>query len=175
MAALDSALSIHQLPITHHQSPMSIITIVKLNIARQETFRYTGQVLERIPDGVVVEAFFNRPDLAFHGLVMGQGDRFVEIYFSQRWYNLFEMHDRQDDHLKGWYCNVTLPAEISTHQVAYVDLALDLLVFPGGKQLVLDEDEFNGLELDTSTRIQALAALHELQELATTGKLSPKE
>jgi predicted RNA-binding protein associated with RNAse of E/G family len=153
---------------------MDPITIIKLNIARQETFRYTGRVLERVPDGVVLEAFFNRPDLPFHGLVMGKGDRFVEGYYNRRWYNIFEMHDRQDDHLKGWYCNVTLPAEISSQQVAYVDLALDLLVFPDGRQLVLDEDEFNALELDPSTRAQALAALHELQGLAAGGKLSPK-
>jgi hypothetical protein len=154
---------------------MDPITVIKLNMARQETFRYTGQVLERRPDVLVLEAFFNRPDLPFHGLMMGKGDRFVEGYFSQRWYNIFEMHDRQDDHLKGWYCNVTLPAEISSQQVAYVDLALDLLVFPDGKQLVLDEDEFNGLELDPSMRVQALAALQELQELAARRKLSTQK
>ena len=153
---------------------MNLITVIKLNLARQETFRYTGQVLERRPDALVLEAYFNRPDLPFHGLVMGKGDRFVEGYFSRRWYNIFEMHDWQDGHLKGWYCNVTLPAEISPQQVAYVDLALDLLVFPDGKQLVLDEDEFNALELDPSTRAQALAALHELQGLAAAGKLSPQ-
>ena len=153
---------------------MEIITVIKLNLARQETFRYSGQVLERRPEGVLLEAFFNRPDLPFHGLVMGQGDRFVEGYYTCRWYNIFEMHDRQDDHLKGWYCNVTLPAEISSQQVAYVDLALDLLVFPDGRQLVLDEDEFNALELEKATRAQALAALHELQGLAEGGKLSPQ-
>ena len=153
---------------------MNLITVIKLNLARQETFRYTGQVLERRPDALVLEAYFNRPDLPFHGLVMGEGDRFVEGYYNRRWYNIFEMHDWQDGHLKGWYCNVTLPAEISPQQVAYVDLALDLLVFPDGKQLVLDEDEFNALELDPSTRSQALAALHELQGLAAGEKLSPK-
>jgi len=154
---------------------MDSITVIKLNIDRQETFRYTGRVLERRPDGVVLEAFFNRSDLPFHGLVMGKGDRFVEGYYNRRWYNIFEMHDRLDDHLKGWYCNVTLPAEISFQQVAYVDLALDLLVFPGGRQLVLDEDEFNALELDPSTHTQALAALHELQTLAANRKLSPQK
>ena len=30
-------------------------------------------------------------------------------------------------------------------QIRYVDLALDLLVFPDGRQLVLDEDEFEAL------------------------------
>jgi uncharacterized protein len=153
----------------------SPITILKLNLARQETFRYSGEVLERSAGALLLEAFFNRPDLPFHGLVMGKGDRFVEVYFSQRWYNIFEMHDRQDDHLKGWYCNVTLPAEISDQQVSYVDLALDLLIFPDGRQLVLDEDEFEKLDLDVRTRVQALAALHELQGMAAGGKINLQE
>jgi len=159
-----------QSPITNHP-----ISILKLNPARQETFRYTGQVLQQTAEAVVLEAFFNRPDLPFHGLVMGLGDRFVEIYFSRRWYNIFEIHDREDGHLKGWYCNITLPAEISPQQVAYVDLALDVLVFPDGRQLVLDEDEFAALDLDPATRIQALAALHELQGLAADGKIHIRE
>ena len=163
-----------QMGISEITNPKSPITIIKFNLARQETFRYTGQVLERTADAVVLEAYFTRPDLPFHGLVMGRGDRFVEVYFSERWYNIFEMHDRQDDHLKGWYCNVTLPAEISSQQVVYVDLALDLLVFPDGRQFVLDEDEFNALELDPSTRAGALTALHELQELANEGRLFSK-
>ena len=151
---------------------MDPITVIKLNIARQETFRYTGRLISFHPDGVVLEANFNRPDLPFHGIVMGQGDRFVEYYSSRRWYNIFEMHDRQDDHLKGWYCNVTLPAEINQNQVRYVDLALDLLVYPNGEQLVVDEDEFEALSLDATTRQQALAALQELKSLAAGDKLT---
>ena len=149
------------------------IAISKLNLSHQETFRYTGRVLRRRPDAVLVEAFFNRPDLPLHGIVLGNGDRFIEVYFSRRWYNVFEMHDRQDGHLKGWYCNVTMPAEFSPEQVAYVDLALDLLVFPDGKQLVLDEDEFTSLAIDEKIRAQALASLSELQSMAAEGKLSP--
>ena len=149
------------------------ITVIKLNIQKQETFRYSGQVLARYLDSVVLEAFFNRPDLPFHGITMANGDRFIEIYYRQRWYNILEIHDRQDDHLKGWYCNVTMPARITLKQVAYIDLALDLLVFPDGKQLVLDECEFSALEVDKRTREKAFTALKELQDLAAAKKLSP--
>jgi hypothetical protein len=44
-------------------------------------------------------------------------------------------------------------------------LALDLLVFPDGRQIVLDEDEFNALPLSEAERQSALAALAELQAL----------
>lgn len=142
---------------------MSAIEVIKLNLDRQETWRYTGQVLERGPHSVLLEARFNRDDTPFHGILLGRGDRFVEIFYTDRWYNIFEMHDRADDHLKGWYCNICLPAELDEDRVAYVDLALDLLVYPDGRQLVLDEDEFAALPLDGGMRAQANTALEALQ------------
>jgi uncharacterized protein len=149
------------------------ISVIKQNVLGQETFRYTGKILASYPNAIVIEAFFNRPDLPFHGITMVKGDRFIEIYFRQRWFNIFEMHDRIDDHLKGWYCNVTKPACITPQQISYIDLALDLLVFPNGNQLVLDEDEFLELSLDEDTRQDARVAINELKDLAATQKLSP--
>jgi predicted RNA-binding protein associated with RNAse of E/G family len=43
------------------------------------------------------------------------------------------------------------------------DLALDLLVFPDGRQIVLDEDEFYSLSLAPQVRQRALTTLGELQ------------
>ncbi len=139
------------------------IEVIKLNVQREETWRYTGQVIDRRPNAVLLEAFFNRDDTPFHGILLGRGDRFVEIFYTDRWYNIFEIHDRSDDLLKGWYCNICLPAALSGEQVSYVDLALDLLVYPDGRQLVLDEDEFSLLPIDGTTRVQAQAALAALQ------------
>jgi uncharacterized protein len=141
------------------------VVVIKLDVDRREIWRYTGQVLRRLPDAVLLEARFNRDDMPFHGMTFGRNDRFVEIYYTNHWYNIYEMYDRDNGHLKGWYCNVSLPAEMRDGQIAYVDLALDLLVFPDGRQLVLDEDEFAALRLDESTRSQALAALEELKQL----------
>ncbi len=140
------------------------VDVIKLNVEGQETWRYPGRVLRQWPQAVLLEAAFNRADLPFHGITFGRGDRFVEAYYSDRWYNIFEIHDRQDDQLKGWYCNVCRPADFRDSQISYVDLALDLLVFPDGRQLVLDEDEFAALCLDVKTRTQARAALAELRQ-----------
>jgi uncharacterized protein len=143
---------------------MADIVVRKLNVDRQETWQYSGRVLSSQPNAVIIEALFNRDDLPFHGIVFGRGDRFVEIYYSDRWYNIFEIHDRADDRIKGWYCNVALPAELEQDQICYVDLALDLLVYPDGRQLILDEDEFAELQIDEDTRCQARAALTQLQK-----------
>lgn len=139
------------------------LEVIKLDAEGREAWRYAGQVLRRWPDAVLLEAYFNRDDLDFHGIVFARDDRFVELYYTDRWYNIYELHDRVDGHLKGWYCNVTRPAEFSDGRVTYVDLALDLLVYPDGRQLVLDEDEFSALKLDDQTIAQARAALEELK------------
>lgn len=141
------------------------VVVVKLNPAGQETWRYSGRVLRRSDNAVLIEALFNREDSNFHEILLKNGDRFVEEYYTDRWYNIFEIHDRDDERLKGWYCNVTLPAQVTEHEIRYVDLALDLLVYPDGRYLVLDEDEFAELALDEPSRVGARAALEELKRL----------
>ncbi len=140
------------------------ITIHKLVPSGEEVFRYQGRILRRTSEALVLEARFTREDLPFHGILMAQGDRFIETYYTNRWYNIFEMHSHIDDHLTGWYCNISRPARICPHDVWFIDLALDLLVFPDGRQLVLDEDEFAVLSIDDAERKRARAALKELQD-----------
>ncbi len=148
------------------------ILVIKLNTEGKETWRYSGRVLERHATWLKLEALFNRDDLPFHGITLRRGDRFVETYFADKWYNIFEIHDVDTDALKGWYCNVTTPARIEKNRLAYIDLALDLLVYPDNSQLVLDEDEFQELQIDDATRSKARAALAELQELFRQGRLA---
>ncbi len=141
------------------------MTVHKLNSKREETWRYTGQELRRTEKGLLIEAYFNRDDTPFHNLILKRNDRFVEAYFFDRWYNIFEMYDRDDGSLKGWYCNVTTPAELHESDIRYVDLALDLLVYPDGRQLTLDEDEFEAEQLDQETQARARQALEALKSL----------
>lgn len=148
-----------------------VLTVIKLNTKHEETWRYNGRVLERDEHSVLIEARFNRSDFPFHGILLRENDRFVERYYADRWYNIFAIHDKDDDRLKGWYCNVTQPAEFTPGRIAYVDLALDLLAYPDGSCLVLDEDEFEDLQLDQATRGKARQALDQLVELAKTGGL----
>lgn len=142
---------------------MDSITVRKLNLAGQETWRYTGRVLERHAGRIVLEAEFNREDTPFHEIMLRSGDRFVETFYTDRWYNVFEIHDRDDHRLKGWYCNIGHPAVIEEETVTYIDLALDLLVYPDGRHLLLDEDEFTALALSPEVKQQARLALEELQ------------
>ncbi len=148
------------------------IHVLKLDLAGKVTWQYEGRVLSTPPGAVVLEAFFNRPDLPFRDTVFREHDRFVETFYTDRWYNMFEIHDRDTDQLKGWYCNVCRPATLGDGTVSYVDLALDLWVSPAGRQTVLDQDEFEALHLDITEQGHALAAMKQLQ-LAFESKQPP--
>jgi protein associated with RNAse G/E len=148
-----------------------LITVIKRNPYGQEVLRYTGVVLQKQPDGIILEAKFSHADVTVMHTTLSPGDRFIERYYGDRWYNIFEIHDREDDRLKGWYCNIGSPAVMeSGDEISYMDLALDLWVAPDGTQTVLDEDEFAALDLDTETRSKARAALVELQNLFSNKK-----
>jgi uncharacterized protein len=146
------------------------IKVQKKNPAGEVTYEYEGRLLRRDQRSIVLEALFDRADLSFMGVVFKTGDRFVEYYYMDRWYNIFAIHDRDDGNLKGWYCNIGKPAVIEDGIVSYVDLALDLWVSTSGEQTVLDEDEFEALGLDDELRTGALMGLDQLKHLFLSNK-----
>lgn len=140
------------------------IVVDKLDTHGELKWRYEGEVIARGADWLRLEAFFDRDDVPFMDTFLKRGDRFVETYYTNRWYNIFEIYDRDDGALKGWYCNVTRPAVYADGRVEYVDLFLDLWVSADGSQTVLDEGEFLAAELDRETRLAARGALDELRK-----------
>lgn len=146
---------------------MSAITVIKRAVDGRETWRYTGEILERGANFVRLQARFHREnDYPFQDTVFRVGDRFVETFYTDRWYNVFEIHDRDDDRIKGWYCNVGCPAVWeAADAISYVDLALDLWVSAAGWMTFLDWDEYARLRLDWQTRVQVREALYELAAL----------
>jgi uncharacterized protein len=148
------------------------VTVNKLDLRGEVALSYEGRVVGRTATQVVLEApyTFGRRELGY--VTLETGDRFVEHFYSDRWYNVFRIYDGQAGTLKGWYCNVTRPAEFvlagdGTLAVRAVDLALDFFVQPGGQTFVLDEDEFAALGLAPEEQAAAWAALDELRGLAT--------
>ena len=140
------------------------IRVLKRGLNGEVTWQYEGRLVKREVNCVVLEAFFNREDTPFMDVVLKRDDRFVETFYSDRWYNVFEIFDRDDGKFKGWYCNIGYPAVLEKETVSYVDLALDLWVARDGTQTVLDEDEFLEMSLDVITRAQAVSALEELKQ-----------
>lgn len=141
------------------------VKVQKKNPAGEVTYEYEGVLLSRDENSVTLEALFDRADMPFMDVVFKTGDRFVEYYYTDRWYNIFAIHDRDTEKVKGWYCNIGKPALVENGIVSYIDLALDLWVSVDGKQTVLDEDEFEELKLNDELRTGALNGLDELKNL----------
>ncbi|MDF3299974.1 DUF402 domain-containing protein [Streptomyces tropicalis] len=103
------------------------------------------------------------------------GDVFTEHYWRDRWYSVKEVRDSAGRR-KGWYCDVTRPAERSGAVLVVEDLDLDLWCpADGGEVRRLDEDEFAGsglAERDPAAAAAAVAALDALEDLARTGGLT---
>ena len=141
------------------------IKVHKKNLAGEVKYQYEGVVVSRDDQSIVIEALFDRADMPFMDVVFKTGDRFVEYYYTDRWYNVYTIHDRDDGSIKGWYCNVCKPAVFQDDVISFVDLALDLWVAEDGRQTVLDEDEFEELNLDDELRLAALNGLEQLRAL----------
>ena len=99
------------------------------------------------------------------GDVEHAGDVFIECYFRERWFNIFAIYNAQGI-LKGWYSNITTAPEIHSGMIHWRDLALDVLRLPNGREWILDEDEFEALDLPPHERERARKALATIQRWA---------
>jgi len=138
------------------------VTITKLDHRGNPVASYEGQVVLRDETRVVARCLWSHPDPFDLGpFRLEQGDVFLEHYYLGEWFNIFEVRD-SSGRLKGWYCNLTRPVEVTDDEIRWADLALDLLVTPDGQQMLLDQEEFEGLGLSPEVRARVedgLAAL----------------
>lgn len=147
------------------EKPQSPMTVHKLDIQGKIAVSYEGEFVERLANGMRIEATWKRPSMDLGYTTFETGDLFIEWYFTDQWFNILEIHGA-DGHLKGWYCNVTEPANIHDGVITYRDLLLDIWVDPAGKTLLLDEDEFDAEQgLDSATRHNAEHGLRMLRRL----------
>jgi hypothetical protein len=145
---------------------MSDITVYKCDHEGRVVWQYSGAVLDRGPGWVCLTALFNGRESDMGFVTFRRGDVFTEWFYADRWYNVFRIADGQTGALKGWYCNITRPAQITADSVRADDLALDVFVTPEGHIILLDEDEFNALNLVVEERTAALYAVETLRDLA---------
>ena len=64
-----------------------------------------------------------------------------EHFWPCRWYNIFRFHE-PDGSLKAYYCNVAMPPVVENRVIDFVDLDIDVVVWPDMKYDVLDRDDF---------------------------------
>jgi predicted RNA-binding protein associated with RNAse of E/G family len=139
--------------------------VIKLNPQGEEQTRYLAEIHASIANGVILDAYWQRPRLDLGYTLFEPGDHFREYFYTDRWFNIFAVASEHGQR-KGWYCNVAQPAQISTERIEQVDLLLDVWVRPDGEVLLLDEEEFVAeLTLTEFQRHGARQGLHNLLAL----------
>ncbi len=141
-----------------------MVTVVKLNTLGEARIQYDGEIVKRLENGVVIQAYWKQAAKDLGYTRFEPGDCFTEYYYSDRWYNIFDIADAGGQR-KGWYCNIAQPASLFDGRIEQVDLLLNVWVDPRGVPLVLDEDEFEADNtLNAELRQAALDGLRELLE-----------
>jgi protein associated with RNAse G/E len=141
-----------------------VVLIRKLAYDGRETWRWSGKLVDRSDGVMVVDAVFNGAPRDLGYMKLEVTDLYHEFYYTDRWYNIFQVF-RADGLLKGWYCNICKPAHFAGNEVSFVDMVLDVFVYPDGRPLVLDEDEFQQLAETTYSAEDAQAARSAVDDL----------
>jgi len=136
-------------------------------------FSWQGEVIEEDAERLVLRAPWVGDKPLFLGYTIFEAaDIFVETYFRDRWYSIWEVQSHRTGRTKGWYCNVCQPLEIDGDQVRFVDMELDVFVFPDGRYVVLDEDELEMAMLTPEVKAAARTGLDEVLQLVE-GRVAP--
>jgi len=102
----------------------------------------------------------------------------VWLVDTQEWYDLGAVYDCNYV-LRGYYCDITTPAERTETGYRTTDLMLDLCILPDKSTFCLDLDEFEeGVKkgvIGTSLAKQAASSLANLQLKAMRGHLLTRE
>ncbi|MER7957033.1 MULTISPECIES: DUF402 domain-containing protein [unclassified Streptomyces] len=150
--------------------PARSVEVVLVKAGRTK-IRYPAEVLSDDGTLLSVRAPWAAEGVRDFGFVRFEpGDVFVEHYWRDRWYAVKEVRSSEGT-LKGWYCDVTRPAEVGGAEVVVEDLDLDLWVSADGSEVLrLDEDEFQASGLAASDPEAAARAVDALDELELLGR-----
>ncbi|MBK8467095.1 MAG: DUF402 domain-containing protein [Chloracidobacterium sp.] len=97
-----------------------------------------------------------------------------EYFWFDRWYNIFRFHE-PDGTLRNYYCNVTMPPTLEDGVLDYVDLDIDIIIWPDFGFDVVDQVDFvtNALKYDYPEEIHKKTgdSITEVLSLIDRGKL----
>jgi uncharacterized protein len=102
---------------------------------------WTCELIERSDELIVLVGKFDR-DVEHPGLgSIRRGTVSYEYFWPDRWYNIFRFHE-PDGALRNYYCNVAMPPTFKNGILDYVDLDIDVLIWPDSRYEVVDRDDF---------------------------------
>lgn len=147
------------------QSPARSILVRACKFDGSLHRRWHAVLIQQKDSLLILDAKFE--DEVQHDLLgtLLRGTKSLEYYWLDRWYSIFRFSEPTGE-LRNFYCNINLPPVLQEGTLSYIDLDIDVLVYPDLSYQILDEDEFavNALRYNYPAELQAQAqrALHEL-------------
>ena len=129
---------------------------------------WTCELVEHKDSLIVLVGEFDR-DVEHPGLgSISRGTISYEYYWLDRWYNIFRFHE-PDGSLRNYYCNFSMPPTMVDGVLDYVDLDIDIVVWPSNEYEVVDRDDFerNALKYGypAEVRPRAEASIDEMTRM----------
>lgn len=147
----------------------SEITIRALKYDGSLRRHWKAAIVSRYVDSLIAVGRFEFEVIHDDLGLIKEGTVSFEHFWFDRWYNIFRFHE-PDGSLRNYYCNVAMPFKLEGEILEFVDLDIDVVVWPDGRIVVLDRDDFeqNSLMFAYSDAViqKAEAALVELLDLA---------
>lgn len=135
---------------------------------------WPGGLISESKDMLVVIGRF-REDVQHDDLgLIKEGTISFEHFWLRRWYNIFRFHE-PDGRLRNYYCNITMPPVFTNDVIDYVDLDLDVIVWPDKGYQVLDRDDLEKNAIKYGYPVEVIAnaekSLVEIIALIESGGL----
>ncbi len=102
---------------------------------------WTAEILEFSDSLLVLRGEFDR-DVRHDDLgLIRKGTVSIEYFPIGKWFSVFQFHEA-DSRFRNFYCNINMPPKFAGGALDYVDLDIDVVIWPDGRQEILDRDEF---------------------------------
>ncbi len=152
----------------------SQIVVRSLNFDRSLRRSWKCELVSRTDELLTLIGVFDRevihPDLG----IIRIGTRSTEYFWFDRWYNVFRF-DEPNGEFRNFYCNINLPPTLENGVLEYVDLDIDVVIWPDTSYQILDQDEFElaAAKYDYSREIRSNAesTVEHLVRLIENGDL----
>ncbi len=126
-------------------------------------YHWPGEIIRQDKTETVVEGAFRREYRTEYCHFLA-GDKTVEYYPRDTWYNVCQIF-RNGTELLGVYCNLSTPAVQQGKSLTYIDLELDLFIYPDGRMIELDAAEYKRLAANGLPATAAAEAEEHWQEM----------
>lgn len=112
-----------------------------------QSFKHDGSLHRTWATGFVIEANERRIVAVTDRALVSEADGrkwitkepAVCFFYPDRWYNVICMIRKSGVH---YYCNIASPSLVDDEAIKNIDYDLDVKIFPNGKFIILDEDEY---------------------------------